>query len=90
MMKFNDVGRDALVGASISGALLSCADETGEKRVLAPWLIHPYEPVTWLEMLQFSASSFYWCGHILAELMADCVLGSLPETAHHNMSLQIG
>lgn len=29
-------------------------------------------------MLQFSATNFFWCGHILATIETDCLIGSMP------------
>lgn len=44
--------------------------------VLRPWEEHPYELVTWLEMLQFSAKAFFWCGGALQNIRADCLVAS--------------
>ena len=46
--------------------------------VPVPWQKNPYQPISWLEMLEFSAQKFFWCGRALRGLMADCLIGSVP------------
>src|SRR5260370_23186093 len=53
-----------------------CDFEAQEYR--APWENHPYQPISWLEMLQFSARMFFWCGHILQAVETDCLISSIP------------
>jgi hypothetical protein len=43
-----------------------------------PWVINPYKPISWLEMLQFSAGMFFWCGRSLREIRVDCLVASIP------------
>jgi hypothetical protein len=50
--------------------------------VLSPWENHPYQFISWLEMLQFSAKMFLWCGKLLHEIKTDCLIGSIPGTGN--------
>jgi hypothetical protein len=49
-------------------------------RVLAPWEKKQYQPISWWEMLQFSARMFFWCGDSLRHIKEDCLIGSIPGT----------
>jgi hypothetical protein len=66
---------------------LCCCSPTGDVLLSnePPWEQHPHELVSWLEMLQFSAGNFYWCGHILANLEADCLFDAIPGTGDEPM-----
>ena len=44
-------------------------------RVLQPWELAPFGLITWRDMLQFSASSFFWSGRALRANREDCILG---------------
>jgi len=46
------------------------------ERALQPWDQVPRQLVSWFEMLQFSASMFFWCGRSLRTIRADCIAGS--------------
>lgn len=46
--------------------------------VLQPWQDHPRQLISWLEMLQFSARMFFWCGQALQNIKTDCLIGSIP------------
>lgn len=42
--------------------------------VLQPWEINPHKPITWWDMLQFSAKAFFWIGRLTESLFHDCIL----------------
>ena len=50
---------------------------TPPERILQPWEANPRELVSWLDMLQFSAYMFFYCGRALKEIKSDCYLGSM-------------
>jgi hypothetical protein len=50
---------------------------TPPERVLQPWEANPRELVSWLDMLQFSAYMFFYCGRALHQIKADCYLGAM-------------
>lgn len=58
-------------------ALVSEAGIETQESVLQPWEANPYRLTSWLEMLEFSARMFFWCGSILEEIKADCLVGSI-------------
>lgn len=73
-------GAPSLGNNPLDSAVALCdtgGDGTGSDRHEAPWERYPYGLISWLEMLEFSASMFFWCGHILADIEADCLVGSL-------------
>ena len=41
-----------------------------------PWELNPYRLISWLEMLQFSADAFYWCGGALRAIRCDCIIAA--------------
>jgi hypothetical protein len=47
------------------------------KEYLQPWQKHPYQLISWLEMLEFSARMFFRCGHALQQIKDDCWLGCI-------------
>jgi hypothetical protein len=51
--------------------------EDALERVLQPWEEHPFEPITWYDMLNFSAASFFWSGSLLRGIKADCYVGAI-------------
>lgn len=51
-------------------------EDDGDKGTLAPWELNPYRLVSWLEMQQFSAKAFFWCGAALKTIKSDCWLGA--------------
>ncbi len=44
------------------------------ERVLQPWEVNPYDPISWFDVLQFSATAFYWIGGLLESLFSDCLI----------------
>ena len=46
------------------------------ERVLQPWEEHPRRPVSWFEMLNFSARQFFYCGGALRDIRQDAVMSS--------------
>jgi hypothetical protein len=52
--------------------------EDGPETVLQPWEENPYDLVSWLDVLQFSAYSFFFCGRALREIKSDCYIASIP------------
>lgn len=44
--------------------------------VLQPWQAEPYRLWSLLEMLNFSAHAFFWCGSALRSITADCLAAS--------------
>lgn len=53
--------------------------------VLAPWEARLYQPVSWLEMLQFSAQMFFWCGSALRSIKAQCMLAATSPSGTHQI-----
>lgn len=51
--------------------------EDGLEAVLQPWEEHPFQLVSWYEMLNFSAASFFWSGSLLKGIRADCSLAAI-------------
>src|ERR1035437_8694956 len=45
---------------------------------LQPWEAKPYSLVSWLDMLQFSAYMYFYCGRALREIRMECFLASIP------------
>jgi len=45
--------------------------------ILQPWEESPYRLISWLEMLEFSARKFFWVGHALEQVRADCLIASM-------------
>ncbi len=58
--------------------LLWLEHEIWEERELQPWERQPCRLISWWEMLEFSAYSFFWCGDALKDIIADCLVGSIP------------
>ncbi len=54
----------------------TCLDVGLERRVLQPWEEHSYRLVSWFDVLQFSASAFFWCGRALRSIKGDCMVGA--------------
>jgi hypothetical protein len=54
--------------------------ESEQELVLQPWEDHPHQLISWLEMLEFSAQMFFFCGRALRNIMTDCLIGSIPGT----------
>jgi hypothetical protein len=48
----------------------------GLDHILQPWEERPHQLVSWLEMLNFSAFAFFWCGNSLRGIRQDCIIGS--------------
>jgi hypothetical protein len=46
------------------------------ERVLQPWEEHPFQLVSWFDMLNFSASAFFYCGGALRDICQDCVMAA--------------
>jgi hypothetical protein len=44
-----------------------------------PWENHPYDLVSWWDMLEFSAREVFWAAHILQSIKIDCYMGSVPD-----------
>ena len=57
--------------------LESCCVEFAPSLPLQPWEVDPYKLISWFQMLQFSARSFFWCGRSLASIKSDCYLASI-------------
>lgn len=53
--------------------------------VLQPWERHSYRLISWLEMLQFSARMFFWCGLYLRTIKNECILDSIPVAANQKI-----
>ena len=45
-------------------------------RLCPRWIENPYGLVSWLDMLEFSASAFFWCGRLLEGIRTDCLAAS--------------
>jgi len=54
---------------------LPCVED-GLERILQPWEERPFQLVSWLDMLHFSATAFFWCGSVFRSIRADCAMGS--------------
>ncbi|MGH9709131.1 MAG: hypothetical protein ACRD37_01110 [Candidatus Acidiferrales bacterium] len=66
-------------------------DEHGHV-ALQPWQANPYQLVTWLDMLEFSARMFFWTGSALESIIGNCLVSSLPvagDTPIFNMTAPI-
>lgn len=64
--------------AGICDDVLAAPVEIGRRELaLQPWEVNPYRLISWLEMLQFSARGFFWCGRGLRALRMDCFIGSI-------------
>jgi hypothetical protein len=65
-----------MLASTASEALIGINARAG-RRIFQPWEIRSYQPISWFEMLQFSARMFCWCGSALRHIRDDCVLGSM-------------
>lgn len=45
---------------------------------MQPWEKSPRGLVSWLDVLQFSAYMFFWCGRALREIKTECLVASIP------------
>lgn len=60
--------------------------------VYQPWELDRYSLITWLDMIEFSARTFFWAGSALHSILADCLLSSIPlsgDTPVFNLTAKI-
>jgi hypothetical protein len=48
------------------------------EEVIFPWDKRPHELVSLLDMIDFQAWNFFWCGYKLQSIKQDCLVGSIP------------
>jgi hypothetical protein len=48
-----------------------------DPEVIAPWEKRPHELLSLLDMIDFQAWNFFWCGHKLQAIKQDCIVGSV-------------
>jgi hypothetical protein len=58
--------------------------------LVQPWQLNPFQPISWFEMLQFSARGFFWLSQYLESIKLDCLALAIPvdgDTPIFNFSI---